>query len=221
MAEALQAGADVVAVYHRADLGALDRFSGKWIVESVSSTQMEQISGLANASPVLAVLSLPVVEPNVAALAQERVLVLDTIRDPGNLGTIIRTADWFGLKHVLASKDTVDLFNPKVVQSTMGSMFRVQVHYVDIEEAVAKLKQENPAFKIWGAVLDGTTSRELAATQDPGALVIGNEANGISDEVMAQLDERVTIPGKGGAESLNAAVSASILLYEWMTIPQS
>ncbi|KWW30203.1 MAG: rRNA methylase [bacterium P3] len=134
-------------------------------------------------------------------------LVLDHIQDPGNLGTLIRTADWFGIRHLVCSPDTADCFNPKVVQATMGSLFRTQIEYTDIAQWAARCKTP-----VYGAVLGGTPIGE-SALQRPCALVIGNESRGISDDVAQQLTHRVTIPSTGGsAESLNAAVAGSVLM---------
>ena len=143
-----------------------------------------------------------------------------TIRDPGNLGTILRIADWFGIRSVLASRDTVELFNPKVVQATMGAIFRVDFHYVDLQEfATAVLKQGG---KVYGTFLDGSDmySRDLDPGLDrPVAVVIGNEANGISAGMEALVSDRLFIPpypvGEPGSESLNAAVATAITVAEF------
>ena len=146
--------------------------------------------------------------------------MLDSIRDPGNLGTIIRIADWFGISSVLASRDTVELFNPKVVQATMGAIFRVGFHYVDIQEFASSVLKQNG--KVYGTFLDGQDmySRELDPGLDrPVAIVIGNEANGISAGMEALVSDRLFIPpypvGDPGSESLNAAVATAVTVAEF------
>lgn len=189
-------------------------------VEQATARDMEQISMLATPPGVVALVRVSPPELSLPALARKRVLVLDAIRDPGNLGTIIRSADWFGVSDILASNDTVDCYNPKVVQSTMGSLFRVRVHYTDILQTLAELKALDPGFAVHGATLTGQPSAMLA-NSSYGAVVIGNESAGISEAVLRCCDRRITIPRIGEAESLNAGVSASILLYEWCISPRS
>jgi len=140
-------------------------------------------------------------------LGASPVLVLDDIRDPGNFGTLIRSADWFGFTHVLASENSVDFYNPKVISATMGSFCHVQVHYQDL---VSTLK--NYSGRIAGAFLDGVQPDSYDFGQNP-VIVIGNESTGISADVSRIVTDRVTIPGFGQAESLNAAVAAGILMY--------
>jgi TrmH family RNA methyltransferase len=147
-------------------------------------------------------------------------LALDAIRDPGNLGTILRIADWFGIEAVFASKDTVDVFNPKVVQSTMGAIFRVKMHYVDLPALFEKIRAIDG--KIFGTFLDGKNmyERELDnGAEAPSVIVIGNEANGISNEVEALVSDRLYIPpypqDSPGSESLNAAVATAITVAEF------
>lgn len=143
----------------------------------------------------------------VSLQAVEVTLVLDHIQDPGNLGTLIRTADWFGIRHLVCSPDTVDCFNPKVVQATMGSLFRIRIDYTDIARWT-----DQCGMPVYGAVLGGTDLRETKL-QQPCALVIGNESKGIGETVARHLTQRLTIPNTGGsAESLNAAVAAAVLM---------
>lgn len=135
-------------------------------------------------------------------------LVLDHIQDPGNMGTLIRTADWFGIRHIVCSTDSVDCFNPKVVQSTMGSLFRTQIDYVDLEAWI-----DHCGMPLYGAVLGGDGVRRDTVWERPCALVIGNESRGICSAVERRLTRRLTIPNIGGtAESLNAASAAAILM---------
>lgn len=133
-------------------------------------------------------------------------LVLDNLQDPGNLGTIIRTADWYGIQNIFCSSDTVDAYNPKVVDSTMGSIGRVNIVYGDIAELLKKHKD----IPVYGALLNGE-SVYTASLQTPAFLIIGNEGKGISKEIVHLINRPLHIPGKGSAESLNAAVATAIL----------
>ena len=141
-------------------------------------------------------------------------LALDHLQDPGNLGTIIRTADWFGVRHIVCSPDSVSCFNPKVVQSTMGSLFRTSVSYTDLHDYLHSCGK--PVF---GALLDGQSiwspNTPLQLPAEGAVLVVGNESRGISPEVQACITHRVSIPNVGGtAESLNASVACAILMAQ-------
>jgi TrmH family RNA methyltransferase len=195
--------------------------------DEIGTDAMARISALASPSPVLAVVRKPEdsiiddVEGLMPLISKGGLfLALDSIRDPGNLGTILRIADWFGIDAVLASKDTVDVFNPKVVQSTMGAIFRVKMHYVDLPELFGKVL--GLGGKIYGTFLDGKNmyERELdCGTTAPSIIVIGNEANGISDQVAQLVSDRLYIPpypqDSPGSESLNAAIATAITVAEF------
>lgn len=210
--EASDSPFDVENVYRKEDIGA---------------DAMSRISALSSPSPVLAVVKKPEdsIINDVAVLMPllqkgGLYLALDAIRDPGNLGTILRIADWFGIEAVFASKDTVDVFNPKVVQSTMGAIFRVKMHYVDLPALFEKIRAIDG--KIFGTFLDGKNmyERELDnGAEAPSVIVIGNEANGISNEVEALVSDRLYIPpypqDSPGSESLNAAVATAITVAEF------
>lgn len=133
-------------------------------------------------------------------------LALDGIQDPGNLGTIIRTADWFGITQIIASPDTVDCYNSKVIQSTMGSIARVNMHYTDLTLVLA-----DAGITVIGALLAGKNLYQLDALTE-GIIVIGNESKGIRNEVLPLIGQAVTIPRFGKAESLNAAIATGIIL---------
>ena len=133
-------------------------------------------------------------------------IVLDGIQDPGNMGTIIRIADWFGIENIICSEDTVELYNPKVIQSTMGSFVRTKVFYVDLNTFLTTV--DVPVF---GAILNGKNIYEMQKPKE-GLLLFGNEGKGIRKEIMQFVTNPITIPKKGGAESLNAAVAAGIIL---------
>ena len=134
-------------------------------------------------------------------------LVLDTIQDPGNLGTIIRTADWFGIEQIFCSNDSADMYNPKVVQSTMGSIARVKIFYTDL---AAWLQDQKDLF-IYAAALEGQNVTAMKKINE-GLIVLGNESKGISPSIFDLVDLKITIPRKGSTESLNAAVAAGIIL---------
>jgi RNA methyltransferase, TrmH family len=136
-------------------------------------------------------------------------LLLDGIQDPGNLGTIIRTADWFGVKQILVSEDTAGFYNPKVLQSTMGSCFRVRVESVNLETIV-----KATALPVYGAQLNGTSMYETAIAPT-GFLMIGNESKGIGNHLIKYVTHPIKIPKYGNAESLNAAVATGIILSHW------
>lgn len=166
--------------------------------------ELKKISGLSSSSGWIAVLKKPKVDPT----EQDLIVVLDGVQDPGNLGTIIRTCDWFGVNRIICSKDTVDCFNEKTVQATMGSIFRVQIEYTNLEEFLATY--DNP---IYGALMEGENvfSHELAPK---GALVLGNEGNGVRSEIQQLISHPLHIPGEGKAESLNVAIAGGILIAE-------
>jgi RNA methyltransferase, TrmH family len=174
-------------------------------VESIPVEVLEKISGLKTPNQVVVVLDqFPVQEPDLAGWA----LYLDTIQDPGNLGTIIRTADWFGIKNIICSKGCADMYNPKVVQSTMASIARVKVFY---DEEDSWLSKQN--LPVYAASLHGKPVSEISKT-GKGILMIGNESKGIRDDFMKLATEKITISRKGEAESLNAAVATGILLSQ-------
>lgn len=172
----------------------------------VNNAELEKISTLQTPQGILALVHIPkepVLDPN--TLRNSFSIVLDGVQDPGNLGTIIRTADWFGFKRVICSDNTVEVYNPKTVQATMGSLSRVKAYYTNL---VSFLEQSD--LPVFGAVLDGTS---LYTTDwgSEGLIIMGNEGQGISPQVMNLITHPVTIPRVGAAESLNVAVSAAIL----------
>lgn len=195
--------------------------------EEIGDAAMSRMSSLSSPSPVLAVVHKPV-NINISDKASLSdcignsglFLALDTIRDPGNLGTIIRIADWFGIKSIFAAPDTVDVFNPKVVQATMGAIFRVKFHYVDIP-LVCRTALKSGG-NVYGTFLDGNDmyAADLRVGVDaPAVVVIGNESNGISPEVANLVSDRLYIPpypkDEPGSESLNAAIATAITVAEF------
>lgn len=210
--EALKSGFKVDAVYHRDDIG---------------DAAMARISSQSSPSPVLAVVRKPQ-DSRISDIGSLEpflrkgglYLALDTIRDPGNLGTILRIADWFGIDAVFAAEDTVDVFNPKVVQSTMGAIFRVRMHYLDLTELSEMVL--NMGGKVYGTFLDGCNIYEKELDDGAGGpviIVIGNEANGISPAMESLVSERLYIPpyptDSPGSESLNAAVATAVTVAEF------
>lgn len=173
------------------------------VVASVSEQELQAVSQLQKANEVLLVVYRD--NDNATLPAGEWCIALDTLQDPGNMGTIIRIADWFGIRHVVATPGSVDFYNPKVIQAAMGGHLRVQLHSADILEFIAQFD-----VPVYAAALDGDNIYRLNDVK-PGVIIIGNESKGISATVMQQATKKITIPRIGGAESLNAAVSAGII----------
>ena len=182
--------------------------------EIVSEKEMERISQLKTANTALAVVELPTsqlasVKPN-----KNLVLALDRVQNPGNLGTIIRLADWFGISDIVCSEDTADCFNPKVVQATMGAILRVRVHYTNLAEW---LKDQHDT-KIYGTFLEGENIYS-ASLDKSGVIVMGNEGQGISAEVAETVSHKLLIPpypaDRHGSESLNVAVATAVICSEF------
>lgn len=178
---------------------------GKTTTIRVTEDELQRISGLQTANKVLAVAE----QQNFTAQKPTKgkiTLALDGIQDPGNMGTLIRIADWFGIETILASNDSVELYNPKVIQSTMGSFIRVKVVYGNLSELL-----NDAGIPVFGALLEGDSVYNQTPINE-GVLVIGNESKGIHAELLSCISTPVHIPRIGGAESLNAAVAAGILL---------
>jgi TrmH family RNA methyltransferase len=176
--------------------------------EPVDEIILERISQFKTANQVLALVKKKVANAPLN-FDKELTLVLDGIQDPGNFGAIIRTADWFGVKQILVSEDNAGLYNPKVIQSTMGSFLRVHVAQYNIEAVLSTSK-----LPIYGAVLSGAPLSRTKM-QAPCFLVIGNESKGIRPNLQPYITHPVTITSYGAAESLNAAVATGILLSSW------
>ncbi len=210
--EAMNSRFNVSTVYRRDEIG---------------EQAMARMSMLSSPSPVLAVLHKPV-DINIQKGTDLSsyidkpglYLALDTIRDPGNLGTILRIADWFGISAVFAAPDTVDVFNPKVVQATMGAIFRVRFHYADVPSLCQAALAAGG--NVYGTFLDGTDmyTMDINPGKDSSSvIVIGNESSGISDEVAGLVSDRLYIPpypkDDTGSESLNAAIATAITVAEF------
>ncbi|NCD69688.1 TrmH family RNA methyltransferase [Mucilaginibacter agri] len=183
--------------------------SNKINFQEISVTDMARISCLKTPPGVLALVNIPVSPVLDYKLLKEKFsLALDGVQDPGNMGTIIRTADWFGIEHLICSEDTVDVYNPKVVQATMGSLSRVQVHYTDLNTTLPASRLE-----IFGALLNGNNIYNTTFGPE-GILIMGNEGNGIRPQTQEVINTGVTIPQAGKAESLNVAMATAIFCSE-------
>lgn len=175
----------------------------------VSEQELEKISNLQTPQGVIALIKIPQTLNHQLYLNNPQVhLVLDGIQDPGNLGTIIRTANWFGYKHIFCSLNTVDVYNSKVVQATMGALSQVKIIYTDLTNLINEVN-----LPVYGALLEGSNLYNTL-WQSNIFLVLGNEGSGISEEIKPLITHPVTIPGKGKTESLNVAISTAIFCSE-------
>lgn len=175
----------------------------------INEQELKKISALSTPNTCLAVFKIPTEKK---IIESDLILALDDIRDPGNLGTILRLCDWFGIKQIICSKETVDIYNPKVVQATMGSIARVNVNYVDLKTYIGQTK-----MPVFGTFMDGDNIYKSDLPKN-GIIIMGNEANGISDEIEKMITCRLTIPRFGElqkTESLNVATATAIILSEF------
>jgi len=202
--EMIAAGYPLKAVY------ALDSWESpdtSLEVTRIEAFELEKMSMLQTPNQVLAVAMMPH-KKEVLNLEGPLTIVLDGIQDPGNMGTIIRTADWFGITQIVASEDTVDVYNPKVIGSTMGSFMRVQVSYKNLAAWLPTIK-----LPVYGALLEGENVFTIKSPQK-GLLVIGSEGKGIRENIIDFVTHPVTIPKIGEAESLNAGIAAGIIVAQ-------
>ncbi len=182
--------------------------------QEISQALLQKISCLKTANTSLATFKIPTPTP---LLNSGLTLVVDALRDPGNLGTIIRLCDWFGVTQLVCSRDTVDCYNPKVVQATMGSIARVSIHYLDIDHYLQQSK-----LPIYTAMMDGQNVYNATLASD-AILIMGNEANGVSQQIKALSTHQIAIPQFGelhATESLNVATATAILLSEFARITE-
>ena len=185
-------------------------------VDQVTEDELRRVSFQEHPQQVLAVFKQPVYEVDVNEVAERQLcLALDDVQNPGNLGTIVRLADWFGIEHVFCSKSCADIYNPKTVQATMGGIAHVQVHYVDLPQLLHGLQQSTP---VYGTFLDGENIYEKDL-ENRGVIVMGNEGKGVSKDVEAFVTERLYIPnypqGRQTSESLNVAIATAIVCAEF------
>ena len=207
--EILQSGLRVRSLY------AIEgHFEGR--AECVTVKEMERLTQLKTASTSLAVVEQPRHRTPLAASAERLSIALDGVQNPGNLGTIIRLADWFGVEDIYCSEDTADCFNPKVVQATMGAILRVKVHYLPLAEFLRRSAESGVA--VYGTMLDGEDIYSAELRQS-GLIVMGNEGRGVSAECAESFTHRLLIPAyppeRQGSESLNVAMATGIVCAEF------
>lgn len=184
--------------------------------QNASRMEIEQMSSLRNPQGTIAVFRK---REETDIDTQQLLVALDGVQDPGNLGTIIRTCDWFGIHDILCSKDTADCYNPKVVQATMGALARVRVHYVDLPSVLANLSKQG--IPLYGTLLDGKNIYDTNAIPDKqiGVIIMGNEGNGISPEIRKLISHPLFIPSYPAdtptSESLNVGIATAIVLAEF------
>ena len=210
VSEFINSAYHIEAVYYTPAIAPkLLKLSQKMNFQEISSNILEKISTLKTPADVIAVVKIPNWPVlNHAVLHKKFSIVLDGIQDPGNMGTIIRTADWFGIDHIICSEDSVEVYNPKVVQATMGSLSRLNVHYRDVPAFLSAVK-----LPVFGALLDG---ENIYSTNfgDEGLIIMGNEGNGLRPDVVQLVSKAITIPRAGNAESLNVAIATAIFCSE-------
>ena len=185
-------------------------------VEVADKEELSRISFLKTTPEIVAVLEIPTIVIDWDEINDNLTLVLDAIQDPGNLGTIVRLADWFGIRNIICSEECADLYNPKVIQSTMGAFARVMVHYVSLPGFLNRAKELN--IPIYGAFLEGENLYKCDLTAN-GLIVMGNEGNGISDTASNYISRKINIPsypsGVKTSESLNVAIATSVICSEF------
>ncbi|MFN0292145.1 TrmH family RNA methyltransferase [Pedobacter helvus] len=208
--EFLKSDYQLHSIYYTPKISAtLPKVSTNINLFEVTETELQKISTLQMPQGILALVHIPSKKDiNINLLKNQFSLVLDDVQDPGNLGTIIRTADWFGIKNVICSENTVEAYNPKTVQSTMGSLCRVNVQYTSLNSFLAQAK-----LPIYGALLNGANIYQTQWEKE-GLILLGNEGHGIGTALIEKINFPVTIPRFGDAESLNVAVSAAIFCSE-------
>jgi len=208
--EFINSGYFVEEVYHTIPVAPkLLNLSAKINIKEISLNDMAKVSSLTTPPDVIALIRIPQAPVFDAQLLKNQyAIVLDGVQDPGNMGTIIRTADWFGMKHIICSDDCVDVYNPKVVQATMGSLSRVQVYYADLAKTLPLLQ-----LPVYGALLNGQNIYTTAFAP-AGLILMGNEGNGIRPEIQRLISTAVTIPGGGETESLNVSIATAIFCSE-------
>lgn len=192
----------------------LTEFLEKYPYEEISDKIFQKISDTVTTQGILCIAEIP--EHNLETVLDDKKhmwLLLDGVRDPGNLGTIMRTAEGAGMSAVIMSKGTVDLFNPKTIRSTMGAVFRMPFIYVDdLADIVEKIK--NKGYDVYGTAMKGSVVYDKPDYTKGAGIVIGSEADGLSNSIMKHMSGFIRIPMEGGIESLNAAVAAAVVMYE-------
>lgn len=192
---------EIIQIIHTAEFDCKNKLNTIDYVE-VNDSELKEISTLSTPNKTLAVLTFP----KEKIIHNSLHLVLDGVQDPGNMGTIIRLADWFGINQIVCSNETVDCYNPKVIQATMGSIFRVSIKYTDLETYLDQTEQP-----VYGAFMEGENLFDAQLNKN-GIIVLGNEGNGICNSLKNHIDHPITIPKYGHAESLNVAMAGAIIL---------
>lgn len=192
-----------------------NRFTNAKEIIEVTDDELLKISMLQHPQQIVALFEIREKEYDIAAIGSRLCIALDGVQDPGNLGTIIRIADWFGITDIFCSRDTADIYNPKVVQATMGSIARVSVCYTELDSLIEQLPDGTP---IYGTLLDGDNIYEQPLTRN-GLIIMGNEGNGISPAIRSKVNRRLLIPSyppdRPTAESLNVAVATALVCSEF------
>jgi len=206
----------IVATEHWIENNKLENISFE--ILTANDKELKKISSLTTTQEVLAVVEIPKTVFDKNEISENLSIVLDGIQDPGNLGTIIRLADWFGIKNVFCSPNTVDLYNSKVIQATMGAFLRVKVHYLDIENLISEYNKTSD-FETFGTFMEGENIYKKNLP-NKGFIVMGNEGNGISPAVSKLIDNKINIPNFSTnpekTESLNVAIATAIVCSEFM-----
>jgi TrmH family RNA methyltransferase len=217
--EFLYAGAKLKMLVARSEfLSTLNPDVKKYIneINEVSYEELKHISTLKTPHNALAVVPIPVYESDTDKVFESLCLALDCIQDPGNFGTIIRAAAWFGIKNIICSADSVDVFNPKTVQASMGAILHVNIHYTDLKNFILSAQKKN--IRVFGTLLNGKSIYKHKL-DNKGIILFGNESKGISEELIPFITDKIMIPGAGkalpGIESLNVSMAASIVLSEF------
>ena len=200
----------------QANISDLLKFNKELELVECDTSDLKKISSLKTPSDLIGVFEIPNSEINNNEISRSLSILLDDVQDPGNLGTIIRIADWFGIQHVFCSKNTVDLYNPKVIQATMGALSRVKVIYTDLPQLINEFVSTD--FPVYGTFLEGETIyTSKLSTQ--GFIIMGNEGKGISPELKPTVSKKLFIPNfpsdQATSESLNVSVACSIVCSEF------
>jgi len=223
IAEGPKVTGDLLAIYEAQSIYATKEWLEKNIhtyktvkeIVEVSEDELRKISMLQHPQQVLALFSIEDKKPEINNLSKKLCIALDGVQDPGNLGTIIRVADWFGITDIFCSYDTADVYNPKVIQATMGSIARINVYYTDLKKIVNGLPND---FPVYGTSLDGQNIYEQVLS-DKGLIIMGNEGNGISQPIMEKITNKLLIPNyppeRETADSLNVAIATAIVCSEF------
>jgi len=199
-------------------ISALDeKIEGEFEFVSCKSSELEKLSLLKTSQEIMALVKIPDYQYSSGLVANKLSLALDGVQDPGNMGTIIRIANWFGIENILCSTDCADIYNPKVVQASMGALMGTKVHYLDLKSSINELAK-NQDYEIYGTFMNGETiyHTNLSAS---GLIVMGSEGRGISSEIEELITKKLTIPSFtkefNGAESLNVGVATGIIVSEF------